>query len=273
LGEAGISDRTDQTESRAGTIWLLAAILLPLGFFDPAFLFPDFPFHWYLYSVLGAVALFLFALGHWTPLAFRALARRAGPSLRWVKWLVVFAIALVWIVCLPLALTGLVFAGPGTAWLAFHQAALFAANLAALHLLLRRLRGRFRWRPVMSFAALGFVIIASAVSIAHAAAVYAGARRVAAGDPFCLALHDSRGAPVRWIGDLRLSRFYVTKTGHKSTSRWYFHGVMIVRRVAEDAYFNWSLRHLRFGEVAREALLIERVAGSCDPVTDRFSLF
>jgi len=273
LGEVVIYDRTGQVENYGHSLWLLAAILLPIGFFDPAFLVPELPHVWYLHSILYVVAVCLFALGHWTPLALWALAQRVVPSARWAVWLAGLAIALVWIVCLPLALSAILFSGPGDTRLAFHLAALLAANLAALHLLLRRLRGRFRRRPAISIAALGFVTLASAVSVSHAGAVWGDARRVAEGDPFCLAWHDTKGAPVRWIGDLRLSRFYLTKTGFKSTSRWYFHGVMIVRRASGDAYYNWSLRHLRFDRVADEASFFARVAGSCDPVTDRFSPF
>ncbi|WP_109313411.1 hypothetical protein [Ruegeria sp. AU67] len=88
------------------------------------------------------------------------------------------------------------------------------------------------------------------------------ARLIADGSPYCIAEH-SENSPIEALHELRGFSFYTTKTGYKSTSEWYFHGLMIVDHPDDQRVYNWSPRHRRFDLVERPDALIEPVRNVC----------
>ncbi|WP_299800138.1 hypothetical protein [uncultured Ruegeria sp.] len=90
------------------------------------------------------------------------------------------------------------------------------------------------------------------------------ARFIADGSTYCIA-HHSRNSPVETLHELRGFSFYTEKTGYKSTSEWFFHGLMIVDHLEGQKFYNWSPRRWRFDLVARPNLLFEPVSNVCVP--------
>lgn len=90
------------------------------------------------------------------------------------------------------------------------------------------------------------------------------ARLITDGSPYCIAEH-SENSPIEALHGLRGFSFYTTKTGYKSTSEWYFHGLMIVDHPDDQRVYNWSPRHWRFDLVERPDAPIEPVRNVCVP--------
>ena len=87
---------------------------------------------------------------------------------------------------------------------------------------------------------------------------------IADGSPYCIAEH-SPDSPVETLHELRGFSFYTTNTGYKSTSEWFFHGLMIVDQPDGHKIYNWSPRRWRFDLVARPDILVEPVRDVCVP--------
>jgi len=90
------------------------------------------------------------------------------------------------------------------------------------------------------------------------------ANNIARENPYCLARHD-RSAQTSSATDLRGLSFYTTATGFKSTSNWYFHGVLIVETESGLQYFNWSPRYFRFDRIEHPDRFIVPLRGLCMP--------
>ncbi|WP_196223449.1 hypothetical protein, partial [Roseibium sp. RKSG952] len=90
------------------------------------------------------------------------------------------------------------------------------------------------------------------------------ARWIADGSPYCIA-HHGRGSEISGFSDLRGFSFYTEKTGYKSTSEWFFHGLMIVNFPDGEAVYNWSPRGWRFDQIADPGVFIEPVGNACVP--------
>lgn len=90
------------------------------------------------------------------------------------------------------------------------------------------------------------------------------ARFIADGAPYCIAEH-SKNAPIEAVRDLRGFSFYTTATGDKSTSKWYFHGLMLVDHPDGQRVYNWSPGRWRFDPVERPDAMIEPVRNVCAP--------
>ncbi|MBO9444399.1 hypothetical protein [Ruegeria sp. R14_0] len=87
---------------------------------------------------------------------------------------------------------------------------------------------------------------------------------IANGSPYCIA-HHAQGSPVGAIYELRGFAFYTEATGYKSTSKWYFHGLMIVDHPDKQRIYNWSPRRWRFDLIERPDALIQPVRNACVP--------
>ena len=87
---------------------------------------------------------------------------------------------------------------------------------------------------------------------------------IADGSPYCIA-HHWPDTPVEALHELRGFSFYTEETGYKSTSEWYFHGLMIVDYPEEQKVYNWSPRRWRFDQVERPDGLIAHVRNACVP--------
>ncbi|MET3598427.1 hypothetical protein [Martelella mangrovi] len=92
------------------------------------------------------------------------------------------------------------------------------------------------------------------------------ANQTAASHPFCIAHHGS-SADVDSLWDLRGFSFYTTATGYKSTSTWYFHGILIVEGNDGLQYFNWSPRHFRFDRIDHPERYIASLNNLCVPTS------
>lgn len=107
-------------------------------------------------------------------------------------------------------------------------------------------------------------VIVSVWSIAAAFVVVASATLIAAGNPFCLAVHGDR-KPVASLADLRGLSFITTRSGYKDSSRWYFHGVLLVAEPTGTTVRNWSPRRLSFSQVAEPGILLDDPSKECEP--------
>lgn len=85
-----------------------------------------------------------------------------------------------------------------------------------------------RWK-ILTVAGLCFAGFAAAWSLSLVPAVVIRTNQVADGHPFCLARHGP-AEPIESFWELRGFSFYTTWTGYKSTSTWYYHGILIVDR-------------------------------------------
>ncbi len=106
--------------------------------------------------------------------------------------------------------------------------------------------------------------IAALWSLLTAPMILIQSHAIADGSPYCIA-HHSPDAPVEAIHELRGFSFYTEATGYKSTSEWYFHGLMIVDHPEEQRVYNWSPRRWRFDLVERPDVLIIPIRDVCAP--------
>jgi hypothetical protein len=104
------------------------------------------------------------------------------------------------------------------------------------------------------------------LSLAVAGAALMQAGWMADGAPASSARHEDRPERVGSIRDLRAFSFYTTRSGYKDSSRWYFHGLLIVCRPDGEEVYNWSPRRLRFMRFERPHLLAVDPSWACEPV-------
>lgn len=90
------------------------------------------------------------------------------------------------------------------------------------------------------------------------------AHYIAAGSPHCIAYHLPN-SPVETLHELRGFSFYTENTGYKSTSEWFFHGLMIVDHPDGLEVYNWSPRRWRFDLISQPDVLIAPVRHVCVP--------
>lgn len=132
--------------------------------------------------------------------------------------------------------------------------------LWAAEIVPRQPLGPWLWRRALLASAF------SALSLLGAFVVVGQSIVIADGRPFCVARHDTESA-VGSLGAVRLFSFYTTRTGYKSTSRWWFHGVLTVEGAAGERYSNWSPRLFRFDRIERPYVQLNSVTELCEPST------
>lgn len=120
-----------------------------------------------------------------------------------------------------------------------------------------------RW---LAFTGMALSATAAAWSLLSVPAVVYGANRIAAGNPFCIGRH-APASEITSIWDLRGFSFYTTASGYKSTSGWYFHGLVVVDGTDGRQYFNWSPRGFRFDRIHHPERLAARVQDICEPTS------
>ena len=114
------------------------------------------------------------------------------------------------------------------------------------------------------------MVPASAVavwSLSVAAIIAISAQRIGDGRPYCLARHGDPGA-VETLAALRGLSFRATRSGYKSTSNWFLHGILIVETGTLPEVYNWSPRRLRFDRLTEPGHLIVDPRGTCQPRMD-----
>ena len=152
--------------------------------------------------------------------------------------------------------------GPFTDTQALHGVSLTMA-LASSFLIWSGLNGK----PQPSWAAKIGISVATVTalwSLLTVPVVLVQARTISDGAPYCIAEH-AENSPVKALYELRGFSFYTTKTGYKSTSAWYFHGLMIVDYPEEQRVYNWSPRRWRFDQIERPDGFIKPVRNVCTP--------
>ena len=188
----------------------------------------------------------------WT-FGLAALLRLGG--LRPMRDLVPVVVAFVATGCLLVLLASLTFSGPEFPFIVLQALAGSAAVIGAAALL----EGRTR----LAMTSAAFPVLIAAWSLGAAAVAAGGAVRVADGRDYCIARHG--GPAIRGWPELRGVALYTDRTGYKSTSRWFFHAILLVEDGDKDAAFNWSPRRMRWEMLERPERLIEPVRGSCEP--------
>lgn len=245
-----------QAIRESGLVW--AALLIIAGFADLAPLdnlanIGTTPLPGFRSMLIGTV------LAPFTPL-IAVLLLRVSP-LRLPAWLAVSAAALVGI---PGGMASLLSAalGAGMPMPLTHGLALTLSCVAALLLLVDRTTA-----PVTAVTGrrlLVLPVILALWSLIAAGVVATSASLISRGQPYCIAEHDQ--GPVTSLADLRGFSFYTTRTGDKETSRWFFHGMLLVQIGGDRASYNWSPRRIRFSRLSHPENLVVDPTRSCQPV-------
>lgn len=116
-------------------------------------------------------------------------------------------------------------------------------------------------------AVLALPVSVAMWSLASVAAITLQANNISNGRPFCLAPH-SPNSDTQSFAQLRGLTFYSTSSGYKSTSRWYFHGILLVEAEGELEAYNWSPRRLAFHRIAQPQKFIVTPLTACTPQQD-----
>ena len=185
--------------------------------------------------------------------------RQAAPI--WVSATVVVFLSVLWILA---ALIAVVLFQQGRVQVTLIATAVGMIGLSSINLIFRPDR---LLRPSFPRPELIGLFVAVTISASSLLAIFAtatSASRVSQGDPYCISHHD-RAEPVASWAELRGLYFFTVESGFKVRSSWYFHGVMIVKGTGGSRYYNWSPRNMRFDLLDREADLVVRVEGMCEP--------
>ena len=155
------------------------------------------------------------------------------------------------------------FSGTGTSIVLIHGLALTVAMVASL-LLLSAPRNSSPLKAKPLLAMIGPTIVAI-WSLASLGAIVWQARTLSGNRPYCLAPHTPSASNIQSIAQLRGLAFYSTLSGYKSTSRWYFHGLLIVEKDGNREIYNWSPRRMRFDLVEHPERLVVPPTNACTP--------
>lgn len=150
--------------------------------------------------------------------------------------------------------------GAGTNLALMHGISLTVAVILSIRLL--STKAATLWAPKMLIF-WSVPVVVGIWSLVSAASVAEQANRISHGHPFCLAPHDSRD--VHSFADLRGLSFYTTSSGFKSTSHWFFHGILLVRNAGHIEAYNWSPRHMAFHHIERPETLVMPPIKVCTP--------
>ncbi|TNB49558.1 hypothetical protein FF124_00935 [Martelella lutilitoris] len=183
--------------------------------------------------------------------------RPASPAQIWPIAIIVFLAGLF------LTLLCLAFASTLSRPLLLTQGSLLSVAVASgvLCLAIREERSRIARLAISGMAVSAAAAIWSLLSVP---AVVFQANQTAAGAPFCIAHHHSSSA-IGSLWNLRGFAFYTTASGYKSTSDWYFHGILVVDGDDGPRYFNWSPRHFRFDRIDHPERFIAPLKNLCTP--------
>ncbi|TNJ38828.1 hypothetical protein [Phaeobacter sp. B1627] len=186
-----------------------------------------------------------------------ALPRPASPALIWPVAIAVFLAGLF------LTFASTVLSSPHSTLLSLtHGGALSLAGASSVLCLAIGRIGSNGVRLALSGMALSAA--AAAWSLLAVPSVVFQAKRISAGYPLCIS-HHGPSLDVSSIWDLRGFDFYTTDSGYKSTSGWYFHGILIVDGNDGRQYFNWSPRRFRFDRVEHPERFIASLRNLCEP--------
>lgn len=210
---------------------------------------------------VGAAALLLAWFAPALPAAMVilriALPRPVSPALIWPLAIAVLLIGLF------LTLASTAFSSPHSTLLSVtHGGVLSVAGASSVLCLAIGRIGSNGAR--LAFSGLALSAAAAAWSLLSVPSVLFQANRISAGHPSCIS-HHGPSSEVSSIWDLRGFSFYTTDSGYKSSSGWYFHGILIVEGNDGRQYFNWSPRRFRFDRIERPERFIAPLRNLCVP--------
>ena len=212
-----------------------------------------------LVKVASLLAWFAPALPTVIVILWIALPRPASPALIWPVAIAVFLVGLF------LTFASTVLSSPHSTLLSVTHGG--ALSLAGASSVLCLAIGRIGSNGVrLAFSGMALSAAAAAWSLLAVPSVVFQANRISAGDPLCIS-HHGPSSDVSSIWDLRGFSFYTTDSGYKSTSGWYFHGVLTVDGNDGRQYFNWSPRRFRFDRVEPPPRLIASLRNLCKPAS------
>lgn len=159
------------------------------------------------------------------------------------------------------------FSGAGTVIALIHGSSLTVAVAASVHLLARDpTKGDLK---SLAGVAILYPAVVALWSITASVFALGHAHFLANGQNYCFADH----AAMRQLQSLMLLRglsFYTTATGYKSTSRWYYHGLLIIDRDGDKQVYNWSPRRLHFDKIENPTGMIAGIERACTPSENVF---
>jgi hypothetical protein len=242
--------------NRLAVVFFLCSLLVLAGYIQP---FPTL----HLIPADSFIFITIIVMVWAVPLVVVALAfvrlYRARPASHWISQV---SALFVFIFGGILAILSGALAGTGSD-IVLTQGILLVFALTAS--LLWQAYGHLGKREVyVALVGMGLAASGACWSLATVPAVIIQANQIAGGAPFCIGAHG-RTTSIESLWDLRGFSFYTTATGYKDTSRWYFHGVLVVQTKAGRRYFNWSPRSFSFHPVPN----FKGIAGSsnkeCSP--------
>ncbi|MGB0695738.1 MAG: hypothetical protein ACPGOY_08815 [Rhodospirillaceae bacterium] len=163
-----------------------------------------------------------------------------------------------------LSLGGLAFSGPGFDIMSMHAFMLMMGTILSIFVF-RLEKGKVpSWRFLFCWLVPGALALWSLSSVPY---VVVQANQIVAGRPYCLGAHTGH-YPVQSLAELRGFYFYTTVTGYKSSSRWFFHGILLVETEQGLEAYNWSPRAFRFYRISNPDRMLESPFQACTPKQD-----
>jgi len=236
-------------------IILICAAVLLLGF-TPAPIFPES----FTNSPLWLQALLLpIGLAPVFPLVMVAIRLSLTKPLS-RKLVLIFARLLVFAGIL-LSIVISAFSGLGSTIALFHGLALTIGVVAGiLTLSINKLNS-----PSKRLVALWVIPTIIAIwSLATVPTMLIQANHIANNRPFCVAKHDDK-TEITHLTQLRGLSFYSTSSGYKDTSRWYFHGLLLVKAANGLEAYNWSPRRMTFYRIENPRKFFINPLNACKP--------
>lgn len=209
-----------------------------------------------------SISQYLFSL-FLTLAPFIAIKIRSKKSNYMSRSLAGIIIVITLIIGFMLTLLSAAFSGAGAKFVLVHGSLVtLIVTTSVAHLVATPHRGLI---GIFSNVSMFLATFAATWSIISMFMVIINVEKTANQRPFCIAHHSSHATPVKSIAELRGFSFYTVSTGYKDSSKWYFHGVMVVANEDGDQYYNWSPSSSKFDERKRQHLLIVRIENSCTP--------
>lgn len=235
-------------------VWLVVgALLIALGFTQV----PIIPDNLGRGPIWGDALVWTIALAPLIP-ALTVLIRLQKSALP-PKFFVLALATLVGAFGVLVSLLNAALSGVGTSLALMHGLSLTIAVVGSILLLSSR---------TMKIAVVLTIPVAVAIwSLASAAAITLQANKISDGRPFCLAPH-SPNSDIKSFAQLRGLNFYSTSSGYKSTSRWYFHGILLVEIDGGIEAYNWSPRRFAFHRIGQPQKFIATPLTACTPQPD-----
>jgi len=244
------SDLNGPKPSARTWAFAISALIITLGFTQV----PITPDNLGRGPIWGDVLVWIIALAPFIPAVAVLIRLRISAPLP--KKVVIAFAALVGAFGIPVSLLNAALSGVGTGLALMHGLSLTIAVVGSILLLSSQ---------TMKIVTVLTIPVAVAIwSLASVGAITLQANNISNGRPFCLAPH-SLNSDTQSFAQLRGLTFYSTSSGYKSTSRWYFHGILLVEADDGIEAYNWSPRRLAFHRIGQPQKFIASPLTACTP--------